>query len=409
MDRPSRLTQRLAGFFPFLRARGIAVGLGEELDLARALAYVNPLQREEFYLASRTTLVKRPEDRTTFDVAFGEYWSKEGGTEAPSRSAPPSRPPVSPPPDNVREAWGTPTFPTGDARRTQAAMDLLRLLVYSPEAPPGPRKAELVSRNQLDSVKRLARRFRRWAATLEGRRRVRSRKGDIDFPRTIRGSLRSGGELLALRRQRRKLQRTRLVVLWDVSGSMEGHGALLLAIVYALLRAIPSTRLFAFSTDLQPLTSVLRGQSYRNAARLVEETLRRAGGGTQIGRCLAEFQRTRGRTVDRRTIVLILSDGWDVGRLDLLERQMATLARRAALLLWVNPYAERDDFQPEVAGMRRALPYVDLLVPPSAFVEAKAFSRWFGPSRPSVRRRGVPLSRRFLAGAGPFAYPAADR
>ena len=408
MDRPGRFTHRLAGFFPFLRARGIAVGLAEELDLARALAYVNPLEREEFYLASRTTLVKRPEDHTTFHLAFEKYWSKVGGPTTPSRSGPPPRPPASPPPDNVREAWGTPTFPSGDMRRTQAAMDLLRLLVYSPEAPPGPRKAELISRNQLDGVKRLARRFRRWAATVEGRRRVRSRKGDIDFPRTIRGSLRSGGELLVIRRRRRKLQRTRLVVLWDVSGSMEGHGALLLAIVYALLRAIPSTRLFAFSTELQPLTSVLRGRPYRDAARLVEEKLRPAGGGTQIGRCLAEFQRTYGQTVDRRTVVLILSDGWDVGRLDLLERQMAALARRAAFLLWVNPYAERPDFQPEVAGMRRALPYVDLLVPPTAFVEAKAFSRWFGPSRPLVRRGGLTLSRRSVARAGLMAYPTAE-
>ncbi|MFQ5918672.1 MAG: VWA domain-containing protein [Thermoplasmata archaeon] len=399
MDRPGRFADRVAGFFPFLRTRGIAVGLGEELDLAKALEHVDPLQRGEFHLASRTTLVKRHADIPAFDAAFEAYWSSAAGSEPPA--PPPSYPrlPVTLPPDNVGEAWGTTAYRLGEEQRTRA--DQLRLLIYSPNAPPGQRKAELISRSQLSSVRRVARRFRRWAATVEGRRRVPRRKGDIDFPRTIRGSLRSGAELLAVRRQGRKLQRTRLVILWDVSGSMEGHGPLLLAIVYGLLGASPSTRLFAFSTELQPLTSELRGRSYRDAARLVQEKLQRAGGGTQIGRCLADFQRDHGLTLDRRTVLLILSDGWDVGRLDLLERQMASLARRAALLLWVNPYAERDEFHPDVAGMRRALPYIDLLVPPSAFVEMKAFSQWFGPSRSSAPVRG----RRVLRpGATPQIY-----
>lgn len=388
MEHPGSLTHRLAGFSPFLRARGISVGLGEELDLARALEHVDPLDRGAFYLASRTTLVKRPEDLPTFQAAFEAYWWGAGEMDHQGPPVRPSRPPVRPPPDGVEEAWGTPTFPSGEPQGSAVRLERLRLLVYSPDAPPGRRQVEGLDRGQLDSLKRLARHFRRWAATIGGRRRVSSRKGDIDFPRTTRASLRSGGELLAVRRHRRKLQRTRLVVLWDVSGSMEGHGPLLLGIVYALLRAIPSTRLFAFSTDLQPLTSLLRGRTYRDASRLVSEKLERAGGGTQIGRCLAEFQRDHGATVDRRTIVLILSDGWDVGRLDLLESQIATLARRASLLLWVNPYADRHDFQPEVAGLKRALPYLDLLVPPSAFVDPKAFRRWFGPARTPKWRKG---------------------
>jgi uncharacterized protein with von Willebrand factor type A (vWA) domain len=401
MERPGRLTTRLAGFFPFLRAQGIAVGLGEELDLARALEHVNPLEKGEFYLASRTTLVKRPEDLTTFDSAFETYWSTAGETDLPQPPASPPEVPISPPPDNVRDAWGTTTYQSRESRSAKAAQ--LRLMIYSPDAPPGPREPELVSRGRLGKVIRVARRFRRWAATVEGRRRVPRRKGNIDFPRTIRGSLRSGGELLAVRRQGRKLQRTRLVILWDVSGSMEGHGPMFLALVYALLRTTPSARLFAFSTDLQPLTSGLRGRPYREAARIVHEKLQRAGGGTQIGRCLADFQRDYGTTVDRKTVVLILSDGWDVGRLNLLERQMASLARRAALLVWVNPYAEREEFHPEVAGMRRALPYVDLLVPPSAFLEMKAFSHWFGPSRPGVPTRERRVLRPFPARAKPQA------
>ncbi|MFQ5907524.1 MAG: VWA domain-containing protein [Thermoplasmata archaeon] len=375
------LSRRLAGFFGLLRARGMPVGLGEELDLARALDHVNRLRRREFYLACRTTLVKRAEDFPVFENAFEEYWSRSGmpGVLPGESRAPPARPPVPQQPGSVEEAWSTQRGRVRAGRdRVPWSVDRLRLLVYSPEAPPGPRDLEMPSRRELDTMKRLARRFRRWAATVEGRRRVASRRGAVDFPRTARASLRSGGEWLAVRRHRRKLQRTRLVVLWDVSGSMEGHGPLLLGIVYALLRAIPSARLYAFSTELWPLTAVLRGRPYREAVRYVSEKLAHAGGGTQIGRCLAEFQRHHGSTVDGRTVVLILSDGWDVGSLHLLEDQMASLRRRAFLLLWMNPYAERPDFRAEVAGMRQALPHVDLLVPPTALARRDQYARYFG-------------------------------
>ncbi|MEE9593324.1 MAG: VWA domain-containing protein, partial [Thermoplasmata archaeon] len=127
---------------------------------------------------------------------------------------------------------------------------------------------------------------------------------------------------------------------------------------------------------------------YRQAVHYVSEKLDRAGGGTQIGRCLADFQRHHGSTVDGRTVVLILSDGWDVGSLDLLEDQMASLRRRAFLLLWMNPYAERPDFHAEVAGMRRALPHVDLLIPPTALTRRDQHARYFG--RPVVALRTRP-------------------
>ncbi|MFQ6012066.1 MAG: VWA domain-containing protein [Thermoplasmata archaeon] len=399
-----RLSLRLAGFFDLLRTRGLPVGLGEELDLARALEHVDQLRRQEFYLACRTILVKRAEDMPAFEEAFGEYWSRYGslpGASPPRREGPSSRPPVSPPPDNVREAWGTHRGRVQAGRRRVAwSIDRLHLLVYSPDAPPGPRHLEMPRRSQLDTMKRLARRFRRWAATVEGRRRVASRRGAVDFARTARASLRFGGEWLAVRRHRRMLQRTRLVVLWDVSGSMEGHGPLLLGIMYALLRAIPSTQLFAFSTELWPLTMVLRGRPYREAFRLVAEKLVRAGGGTQTGRCLADFQRHHGSTVDRRTVVLILSDGWDVGNLDLLEDQLASLRRRAFLLLWMNPYAERPDFQPEVAGMKRARPYVDLLFPPTALARRDHYTRYFGRPFVALHGRGSKVSMDSLGGAG---------
>lgn len=384
---------RLRGFLVHLRRYGLRAGLGEGIDLAKALEFIDILRREDFYLTCQETLVKRPEDLPAFDAAFNEYWRPEvGGEEYEPLGLPPA-------PELIPQV-------AGDVGRVWRGLDPIDRLasegggrleatwgfIYSPDAPPGRRPLVRLDRRELLAMKHLARRFRRWAATVEGRRRVPSRRGEVDFPRTARASLRLGGEWVVVRRRRRKLLRTRLVILWDVSSSMEGHHALLLGLIYVLLRTIPSTEVFSFSTDLESVTAALRGRPYSQALLEVSRRLTQAHGGTRIGRSLEEFNRRHPGLVDRRTVVLILSDGWDLGDLDLLEAQLAHLRRRCKLLLWMNPYADRPDFRPEVAGMRRALPEVDLLVPPSALVRRDLFQRHFGRPAGPTTSRGWPAT-----------------
>ncbi len=397
---------RLAGFWSLLRFRGLPVGTGAELDLATSLEYVQRLSREEFYLACRTTLVKRPEDLDAFDAAFDEYWAPEVARHAmragmERRQSPE---PIPHPVGNMRKAWGSPT--AGNAAAGPHGMvEDLRILVYSPDAPAGRRQMDFLERRQLEATKRLARGFRRWAATLGGRRFEASLRGEVDFLKTARASLRFGGEWLQVRRRRRKIHRARLTILWDVSGSMEGYGTLLLALIYALLRAAPSTQVFAFSTDLEPVTAALQGRPYSEVLWKVSERLMQARGGTRIGKCLEEFNRRYGGLVDKKTVVMLLSDGWDVGDLDILEEQLRELRRRCHLLVWMNPYADRPDFRPEVAGMRRALPYVDLLVPPSALLKRDVYLRYFRRAiSPLTSRRARGLVSR--AGAPPYTAGA---
>ncbi len=384
---------RLGGFLVHLRRYGLQVGLGEGIDVAKALGCINVLRREDFYLACRETLLKRPEDLAAFDVAFQEYWRPEVGGEA---YEPPGIPPA---PELIPQV-------AGDVGRVWRGLDPTDRLppegggtqeatwgfIYSPDAPPGRRPLVRLDRRELLAMRHLARRFRRWAASVEGRRRVPSRRGEVDFPRTARASLRLGGEWVVVRRHRRKLLRTRLVVLWDVSSSMEGHHSLLLGLIYVLLRTIPSTEVFSFSTDLQSVTAALRGRPYSQALLEVSRRLTRSRGGTRIGRSLEEFNRRYRGLVDRRTVVLIMSDGWDLGDLDLLEAQLAALRRRCKFLLWMNPYADGPDFRPEVAGMRRALPQVDFLIPPSALIRRDLFQRHFGWPAGSPTSRGWPAT-----------------
>lgn len=380
---------RLVSFCRRLRALGLPIGLGEELDLANATSHIEALDRQDFRLACMVTLVKRPEDLARFEATFEEYWGSAGGGATPPPTSSAEAPPAPPPryPGVLPLPWGSP----GEVTKATAATPWI--FRYSPEAPPRGGGIPALPHRQLEPMRRLARRFRRHMATLQGRRHRSGRRGQVDFPRTFRASLRSGGEVLALRRRRRRLQRARLVILWDVSGSMEDHAPLLFALVHALLRAIPSARAFAFSTDVEPLSALLRGRGYREALATASPRLAQAKGGTRIGRCLAEFHRRHGHLIDRRTTVMVMSDGWDLGDLDLLRGEMAELHRRSQTLMWVNPYCDGPGFVPAVAGMRAAQPYVDILIPPGALVERSTYEVYFGRTigRPEGRfHRGSP-------------------
>lgn len=359
---------RLGGFFGHLRRRGMSVGIGAELDLARALAYVSVLDPASFRDACRATLAKSPTDVALLDEAFDEYWfaaprvpEPEGGVRAPRVPArapvdgQPRREPSRPPP-LVLDKSG-----------------VIRIGVYSPEAPPpGHTLAPLDSR-RLFALRRGARRFRRFVATLPGRRFEPSRHGRIDFSATSRASLRLGGEWIQVRRRRRKRHRAELVVLWDVSGSMREHDSDLFALVHALHRTAPRSRVFAFSTELEEITPVLRGLSYRHTLDAVTRFLGPAGGGTQIGRCLREFQTKCGALVRSRTTVVVISDGWDLGDVEPLRRTLEWIRRQAHLLAWVNPYARTPRFRPATAAMSEALPYVDALLAPEDFASPRPF------------------------------------
>ncbi len=148
---------------------------------------------------------------------------------------------------------------------------------------------------------------------------------------------------------------------------MRDHDAVLAALVYNLRRLVRRTRVFAFSTEVREVSPVLAGIPYRISLDVLARALGPAGGGTRIGRCLQDFRRGFGRLVHSWTSVIVLSDGWDLGDTDLLAREVAWLHEKAHRVVWVNPYARDSGFRPETAGMRDALPHVDLFLGPSDF------------------------------------------
>lgn len=370
--RTNGILQRLSGFFVFLRTRGVKAGVGTELDLGRSLEVLGVTDRAKFRDACRAAVPKSPEELAILEDAFDAYWSGSGRVDSRSPPVHGGIPLRSPP------ARGT---SRETAPRTHAVpLDRIRAVtvgVYSPDALPAGHPLHVLDPRNLAALRSGARRFRREAATLPGRRLVSSRHGRIDVRATTRKSVRTGGEWLELRRRQRKRLRAELVILWDVSGSMREHDSALFALVYVLQRVCRRTRVFAFSTEVDEITDRLGGTPYRRAVEIVSSSLGPVGGGTRIGGCLAEFRRRHGGIIHPWTTVLILSDGWDLGETDLLGRELQWLHRRAHWVVWVNPYAADPRFLPETGGMRRAMPHIDALRSPQAFTSSGAL----GPRR----------------------------
>jgi uncharacterized protein with von Willebrand factor type A (vWA) domain len=206
-------------------------------------------------------------------------------------------------------------------------------------------------------ARRLARRpSRRWRSTfLQGAR--------LDMRRTVRRSLATGGEPAELIFRERKPRKTKLVVLCDVSGSMDVYGRFLVQFLYALQNSFASVETFVFSTRLSRISGELALGSFGEAlARLADEE-RGWSGGTRIGASLAEFNARWLRTVDRRTIVIILSDGWDTGEPEILDDAMRQIQARAGKVIWLNPLLGNPSYQPLTRGMQAALPHVDIFAP----------------------------------------------
>jgi uncharacterized protein with von Willebrand factor type A (vWA) domain len=199
-----------------------------------------------------------------------------------------------------------------------------------------------------------ARLSRRWRSAQRGQR--------FDFRRTLRSSLHTGGDAATPRWRVRRRRQPRFVVLVDGSRSMGEAARAPLRMAVALTAVSPDTETFAFSTALRRVT-----QDARRAAAGERRPLhlhQAWGGGTTIGSCLHEFLHRFGeRLVGRETVVIIASDGLDVGNPDLLRESMATLARRSAATIWLNPLAATPGYEPTALGMRVARPFVAALAP----------------------------------------------
>jgi len=202
------------------------------------------------------------------------------------------------------------------------------------------------------------------------------KSGNIDFPRVIKKSLKTGGIPFELFYRQKKKRLKRLVILADVSGSMDRYARFVMPFLLGLRGVGSRAEVFVFSTSLTPITFMVRHLDVEKALeRIVSEVPDRSGG-TRIGYSLHQFNQGHGeRLLSRRTVVVLLSDGWDLGGKDLLRREMACLSNRAYSVIWLNPLAGDPDYEPLCRGMKSALPYIDYFLPADSLESLKRVGR----------------------------------
>ena len=358
------LTRAMLAFGAMLRASGLPVTTSAVMDAVRALEAVDLLDRAEVYLALRTVLMSRIEEQPAFDRCFEAFWrfhAEEGpGLDGLLAAIQPSRQEEEPAPGAIEAArekqaqvalddWDEGEAADGEPLEVPGLSDREALMEQDFSTFPAEQLDE-VARLTVQIAKRLARRVSR-------RRKPTRRGGVIDLRRSMRANLMKG-EIIELRRRSRRRRKVRLVLLCDVSGSMDLYSRFLLQFLYALQNVFGRVETFTFATRLTRVSDLLRGPSYKSALRRLTE-VRDFSGGTRIGESIREFNQGWGRLVDRRTIVLLLSDGWDTGEPEVLAQEMLTLKRRAARVIWLNPLLGNPSYEPLTRGMAAALPLVD--------------------------------------------------
>jgi hypothetical protein len=331
------------------------VGVGEVVGAVRALAAVDASVREDARLALRAVLCADRADLAAFDAAFAAVFAATTATPPPvvpdaieqlalPTSGVPGTPPAPRPgdlePAPVPAAWSAVALDRDKdfAAYTEPELAAVRHVLVA-LARRGPRRA---SRRTVP---------------------VRRRRGHApDLRRTVRASLRHGGEPLE-RHWRARTDRSRPVALvLDVSGSMGPYARVLLMYVQASVAARRRVEAFVFGTRLTRLTDELRGRDPDRALRRAAASVTDWSGGTRIGDALATLNREHGRRLGRGSIVIVLSDGWDRGDPDELAAEMARLRRSAHRVVWLNPLAADPRYEPLTRGMRAALPHTDHLL-----------------------------------------------
>ena len=374
--RRGTLEGNVVAFVRLLREAGLPVTTGDAIEAARALLAVGVETREGARAALAATLLRRPAERALFEALFEQFWSGRAPRAAPPRpprevaapgrsAEPPGRLARSAVPE-ARASGGEAVPPPQATAGAYSGQDLLTLRDFSSLRP-----------EELGAVRRLIRALAPRLASALARRRRAARLGhDIDLRRSMRRAARGDGELRELAHRRRRRRRMRLVVLADVSGSMDLYSRFLVQFLYGLQQELRGVSTFVFSTRLFEVTPMLRARSFDAALRLVSSSVDAWSGGTQIGAVLADFNRRYARErVGRDTVVIVLSDGWDRGDAASVGREMALLHRRARRLIWLNPLLGAPGYQPLAGGMAAALPHCDDFLPAHSVESLTALGR----------------------------------
>ena len=369
-ENSSNLLHNLLLFGRLLRALGLDVNLGRMIDLVQALDHINIGNKGDFYHTARSLLVHSKEDIPLFDEAFELFWRKptEEWTTLDLRALGEKRrfrkPAFIPPP--LKKPQESASGTNGDTSSSEDEPPVVQAtLTYSEREVLRHKDFSEMTGEELEEIKRLMKALV-WRLGMRPSRRLRPGRGtQVDMRRTLRRNLKFGGEVLYWEHRDRKVKPRPLVIIADVSGSMERYTRLLLHFVYSLSEGLEQkVEAFVFSTRLTRITRQLHDRDVEEALRQVARQVPDWSGGTRIGDALKTFNyKWVRRVLGQGAVVLLISDGWDRGDIDLLGKEMARLQRSCYRLIWLNPLLGSAEYEPLTRGMQAAMPYIDDFLP----------------------------------------------
>jgi uncharacterized protein len=364
-NRSTALMERVVRFMNFLRSSRFPVHTVSEINAARALTLIDIEDPFQFYMALRVCTVIHHAHIGLFNRLYMTFWGT--GHKVPT------------PPDDDEEAAEEQAVSVAKRLDEESAEESSRKsgkkrLTQDEEAPVFAHSVheslrekdfERILESELPFLDELFKRMRLKSRERKGLRYKPSKGGRIvDLRRSMRESTQRGGEIVSILKKELKPKQTKLVLLADVSGSMDVYSAFLIRFVYQLQRYLRGTETFVFGTRVMRITDLLHLRSVRTAMSMVSKRVLFWSGGTNIGACFQQFTGGFGaKYIKRNRILVILSDGWDRGDTEVLRSQMILFKRKFKKVIWLNPHLKYERYQPLCTGMAAALPYVDHFLP----------------------------------------------
>jgi uncharacterized protein len=386
----SYLLHNILHFSTLLRAMGLDVHAGRTIDVISALEHIDIGRRSDFYFTLQTLMIHRPQDLVGFDEAFRVFWRPTPGAWSSEnlramgeqrRFAPPHIDAPTPESGSTQE---------GSVDALERTIERTAPLSYSEREVS---RSKDFARFTEDELRRARAVIAEMAWSLGHRRTRRWRAGSsgaLDLRRLVRRNMRYGGEPLDLPYRERTLKRRSLVLLCDVSGSMDRYSRMLLYFIQSLAGGLDRVEAFLFATRLTRITRDLVARGVDDVVPGIPRRTPDWGGGTRIGAALRKFNIEWARRVlGHGAVVLLISDGWDRGDPDLVRQELGRLQRSCHRLVWLNPLLGSADYQPLTRGMHAALPFVDDFLPVHNLSSLEALAAHLSalPSRRTGSRR----------------------
>lgn len=368
------LIENIVRFSHLLRDNEISVSLPAVLDALAGLPLVDISNLQMFHCLLRSNFISSKDDFAKFDHLFYDYWLPKHRTtlQVPAEGVGETETEQ----DILSAVKNKATYlqASGDAEPKSSKQWALR---YSPQAlSQSDQLRELRFDSDRDIYETINRLLQPLANRISRRFQYTVRGKEVSLRKILRKNMQFGGELILLDFRKKKLKKRRIIFFCDVSGSMDIYTLMILQFIHALKRIDRQTEIFFFSTDLSRATRRFERGDFESAVTQIPEAISDWGGGTRIGHCLKLFNETFGtRQLSNKDIVMIFSDGWDRGEIDVLDNQMTFLKRKAHKIIWLNPLMGTRDYEPICRGMSTALPYVDYFLPMGNLKDLGAISQ----------------------------------